>query len=75
MNRVLAIKEIEAQFKSEWVLLEDPVTDDTLEVRSGKVVCHSKDRDEVYRAAAAQRLKRFAMVYTGKLPKDVAIVL
>jgi hypothetical protein len=75
MSDVLTIPEIEAQFASEWVLVEDPQTNDALEVQSGKVLAHSKDRDEVYREAVRLRPKRFAMLYTGTLPKETAIVL
>lgn len=75
MDDVLTIAEIEAQFKSEWVLIEDPQTNELLEVQSGKVRCHSKDRDEVYREAVKLRPRRFAMLYTGTIPKDTAIVL
>ncbi len=75
MNDGLTIAEIEAQFQSEWVLVEDPQTNESLEVQSGKVRYHSKDRDEVYRAAVKLRPKRFAILYTGTLPKDTAIVL
>ena len=75
MEEVLTIAQIEAQFISEWVLVEDPQTNDALEVQSGKILCHSKDRDEVYREAVRLRPKRFAMLYTGTLPKDTAIVL
>lgn len=75
MNDGLTIAEIEAQFESEWVLVEDPQTNESLEVQSGKVRYHSKDRDEVYRAAVKLRPKRFAILYTGTLPKDTAIVL
>jgi hypothetical protein len=75
MSDVLTITEIEAQFASEWVLVEDPQTNDALEVQSGKVLAHSKDRDEVYREAVRLRPQRFAMLYTGTLPKDTAIVL
>ena len=75
MDEVLTIAQIEAQFISEWVLVEDPQTNDALEVQSGKILCHSKDRDEVYREAVRLRPKRFAMLYTGTLPKATAIVL
>ncbi len=34
---VLTIAEIEARFESEWVLIEDPSTDDFLKVRGGTV--------------------------------------
>ena len=75
MDDVMTIEEIEAQFESEWILIEDPETNEALEVQSGKVLSHSKDRDEVYREAVRLRPKRFAMLYTGTLPRDTAIVL
>jgi len=75
MSDVLTVGEMESQFQSEWVLVEDPETDDSLHVRRGRVICHSKDRDEVYRKAIELKPKRFAMLYTGTLPKDTAIIL
>ena len=75
MSEVLTITEIQSQFHSEWILVGDLRTDDSLQVQSGKVIYHSKDRDEVYRKAVELRPKRFAMLYTGTLPKDTAIVL
>jgi hypothetical protein len=62
MGNVLTVAQIEEQFDSEWVLVEDPQTNDALEVQSGKVRWHSKDRDEVYRKAVELRPKRFAML-------------
>jgi hypothetical protein len=75
MSNVLTAAEIESQFPSEWVLVEDPYTNESLEVRGGVVVYHSKDRDEVYRKAVELRPKRFAMLYTGTMPEGTAIVL
>lgn len=75
MNELLTIAEIQGKFDSEWVLIEDPSTDESLEVRGGTVRCHGKDRDEVYRRAIQIRPKRFAIVYTGSMPQDTAIAL
>ncbi len=75
MSDVLTLAEMKARYESEWILVEDPQTDEFLEVKSGKVRFHSKDRDEVYREAVKVRPKRFAMLYTGVIPKDTAIVL
>ena len=75
MEKVMTIREIESRFKSEWILLEQPKTNEALEVLKGKVVCHSMDRDEVYRAAVSRKPRRFAILFTGKPPKDRAIVL
>jgi hypothetical protein len=75
MDDILTIAQIETQFQSEWVLVEEPITNDALEVQSGKVHWHSKDREEVYRKAVELRPRRFAILYTGKMPEDTAIVL
>jgi hypothetical protein len=74
-DRVMSLAQIEGQFEAEWVLIENPDTDATLAVRGGTVRWHSKDRDEVYRKAVELRPGRFAILYTGKMPKDTAIVL
>jgi hypothetical protein len=75
MDEVLTTAQIEAQFESEWVLVEDPQTDEALQVRRGRVRWHSKDRDEVYRKAVELRPARFAILYTGKITEDSAVVL
>jgi hypothetical protein len=75
VEEVMTIAQIETQFESEWVLVEDPQTNEALEVQSGKVRWHSKDREEVYRKAIELHPKRFAMLYTGRMPNNTAIVL
>ncbi len=75
MVREMTLEEIESQFDSEWVLIEDPITDEALNVLGGKVLHHSKDRDEVYRKAVSLHPKRSAVVYTGEIPEDTAVVL
>jgi len=71
----MTAEEMRARFEDEWVLIEDPQTNEALEVLRGKVLYHGKDRDEVYRDAVARRPKRSAILYTGQMPADTAIVL
>jgi len=47
MDQEMTIEEVRSPFGSEWILIEDPETSDELEVLSGKVVHHSRDRDEI----------------------------
>ena len=75
MDDIITIDQIEAQFASEWVLVEAPETNDALEVQSGKVHWHSKNREEVYRQAVVLCPKRLAILYTGKIPEDTEIIL
>ncbi len=71
----MTITQIESQLKSEWILIEEPQTNDILEVLGGRVLFHSSDRDEVYRKTIELRPKRFAVLYTGSMPKDTAIAI
>lgn len=75
MKEILSFSEIKKRFDSEWVLIGDPETDDDFSVKRGVVLWHSKDRDEVYRKARELHPNHSAILYTGKLPDDVAIVL
>jgi len=75
MDEVLTAEEIEARFAPDWVLIGEPQTDEDLNLRSGKVLFHSPDRDEVYRKATELRPGRFAVHYLGTWPEDTALVL
>lgn len=75
MDEILTINQIKKRFDSEWVLVEDPQTNEALEVQRGTVRWHGKDRDEVYRKALELHPRRFAMLYTGKMAEDSEIVL
>ena len=75
MDNIMTVEDMKTQFESEWVLVENPQTNDALEVLKGKILHHSKDRDEVYRKAVALRPKRSAIVYTGEIPEDMEIAL
>jgi hypothetical protein len=75
MAEILTVAEINTQFVSEWVLVDSPQMDALSQVKAGNVLFHSKDRDEVYRKAIELKPKHFAMLYTGKIPDDTAIVL
>ena len=74
-NEVLTIDELKSRFDSEWVLLEDPEVDKQQRVVRGKLVWHSTDRDDVYRQAAARRLKHGALLFAGEMPEDAVIIL
>jgi hypothetical protein len=75
MNEIMSLVEIHEKFDSEWILVEDPETTESLEVAKGKVLWHSKNRDEVYRKARELSPKSSAILYTGNIPEEGAIIL
>lgn len=75
MLEVMTVEEIYSRFDSEWVLLENPETSESLDVKAGRVLWHSKDRDEVHRRARELKPKHAAILYTGSLPEDTEVIL
>jgi hypothetical protein len=51
MKKVLTMKELEARYSGEWVLLVNPVHSKVMEPIRGELVFHSNDRDDVYKEA------------------------
>jgi hypothetical protein len=75
MEEVLTVAEIEKRYAAEWVLVGEPEFDENHEVVRGKVLWHSKDRDEVYRKDRELRPESAAYIYTGPLPDNILINL
>ena len=71
----MTIAEMTGQFAGEWILVNDPQTSAMMEVLSGIVLYHSKDRDEVYSRAVTLHLKRCAVLFTGEMAANTAVVL
>ena len=74
MEEILTIEEINARFKDEWVLLEDPETDEQLRILRGKLLYHSKDRDELGRKAREVQPKHGAYLWVGALDDQVYLL-
>ena len=68
MNEVLPIEAIRDQFKDEWVIMIDLVVEKGPRVLAGRVIEHSKDRDEIDRKLLELRPKDCAVYYLGPIP-------
>jgi hypothetical protein len=68
-------EEIKETFKDEWVLVQVEKVDESFKVIEGKVLAHSKDKDQVYQKLLQIRPKQFSIEYTGEIPEDLAVVM
>ncbi len=75
MKKILTMKELEARYSGEWVLLVNPVHNKLMEPTRGELVVHSKDRDEVYKEAYKRKDVHTAIFYVGKLPEDLVFAV
>jgi len=71
MNEVLPLEELEKLYKDEWVILVDLIQEPGPHLLGGRVVAHSKDRDEIDRKLLEMSLPRhFAVRFLGEPPRD-----
>lgn len=68
MGQLLNIKEIKTRYPDEWVLLGNPIMDETkIEVLSGIPLFHSKDKKEVCYIGRDKtaNFEKITLIYTG----------
>jgi hypothetical protein len=75
MDGILTYEQIKARYTPEWVLIGDLVTDEKLEVLSGRVLFHSPDRDEVWHKVEEFKPQRFAVECLGTYPEGMEFIL
>jgi len=63
----VGIEAIKRRYKNEWLLIEVSQTDRFGRPLAGKLISHSKKRDQIYKKQ--RRLKgNLYIVYSGKIP-------
>ncbi|OGX44183.1 MAG: hypothetical protein A3I71_03155 [Omnitrophica WOR_2 bacterium RIFCSPLOWO2_02_FULL_63_16] len=73
-KRVEALSKLKQRYPKEWLLLTDVVADELTRPIKGKLVAHSKNRDDIYDRLARTRAKSVSVEYTGNVPKDLVVV-
>ncbi|MBC8179844.1 hypothetical protein H8E88_01855 [candidate division KSB1 bacterium] len=74
MDKKLSIRKIKERYRDEWVLILNPYVSSQTKVNGGEVVFHSKDRGEVHRILSNYKGDK-AIIFTGKIPKDVGVLI
>lgn len=67
MGEMMSMEEIKRRYDSEWVLIEDPQTTEALDVIGGKVLFHSRDREELRKKAMELQPEFSAVLFMGEL--------
>lgn len=72
---ILTWEQIEDLCQGEWVLLEDPQSAENVQVLGGKLLWHSKSREEIGRKRLELRPKSSALLFVGEPAKDAVFLL
>ncbi|MFI5455087.1 MAG: hypothetical protein ACHRXM_06510 [Isosphaerales bacterium] len=74
MDEVLTIDEIKARYAPDWVLIGEPLIDESQRLLAGKVLFHSPDRDAVYDKILEYPPGRYGFRFLGEIPEDMVLV-
>lgn len=72
--KVEDIARIKRRYPKEWLLLTNVVADELTRPIKGKLVAHSRNRDDIYDRLPHLRAKSVCITYAGPIPKDLAVV-
>lgn len=68
-----SIEQMEKAYSNEWLLITDYETDESTRVTKGRLVAHSKCRDDIHKKLSNYTGRR-CIQYSGKLPKDQGVM-
>ena len=71
--KVEDIGKIKRRYPKQWLLLTNVVADELTRPIKGKLVAHSKNRDEIYERLPKLR-GGFCIEYAGRIPKDLVVI-
>ena len=75
MSEIMTFEQIEQNYNGEWVLIAYSETDEELKVIKGKVIAHSANKEDIYRALDKAVEQPLAIEYMGQIPEDLAFIL
>ena len=70
---LLTKEKIKTKYPNQWLLLEDFELDASTTLRKGRVIAHSKNRDEIHRALK-KHTGNLCIHFTGTLPPDTRVI-
>lgn len=66
-------EQMKARYPNQWLLVTDYELDASTSLCKGRVVAHSKDREEIHRALK-KHLGNLCIHFTGGLPRDTGVL-
>jgi hypothetical protein len=76
VSGIVDIAEESAKYRDEWLLFEVTELDDRDWPVKGRLLCHSKDRDEIHEVAMRHPDSELQYPYTGDpAPEEMNVVL
>ena len=73
-SKSISYSEIKKKYPNEWVLVEFSSLGKDLHPKTGKVLAHASNKEEIYRALRQTCGKNVSIEYFGPLSEDIAVI-
>ncbi len=71
----LMVEEMKQKYLDEWLLIIDCELSPNTELEAGKVVAHSRCRDDIHKALLKKNYEgKIAIYYAGEIPDDLVVM-
>jgi hypothetical protein len=70
---LLTKEQMKARYPDQWLLITDYELDAATSLRRGRVVAHSKGREDIHRALK-EHAGNLCLHFTGGLPRDTGVL-
>ncbi len=76
MSEIVDIAEEKKKYDREWLLFEVTEADERQWPVKGRLLCHTKSRDEVHKVAMKHLESELQFIFTGNaIPDDMYVIL
>ncbi|MGZ9243907.1 MAG: hypothetical protein ACXW6K_25835 [Candidatus Binatia bacterium] len=65
---------IKKQYRNQWVLIEFSRLDKHLKPKTGRVIAHAPNKEDIYKALLQTKGKNISVEYCGKVNDDIAVM-
>jgi len=72
-HQVLTREQMKVRYPNQWLLITDYEMDAATSLRGGRVIVHSKGREDIHRVLK-DRPGRLCVHFTGSLPRDTGVL-
>lgn len=70
----MTLLELQQQYPNEWLLVEYDEVDKNFQVKSGRLLGHSANKDDIYRLLGQATGKNVAIEYTGSNDQELTVM-
>ena len=65
---------IKKQYRNQWVLIEFTKLDRQLKPKSGRIIAHAANKEDIYKALLQTKGKNISIEYCGKISKATPVM-